>query len=404
MHASRVLLTALTLLLAACGGGTPPPPSSVTLTVEDPMNSFNAAAYQVGTGSWQPLTMTGTTTKTGTFSLSGQTKYGVAVRCSSLEVMVIQATANELANPKIKCSSSSASTVPFTVNVSVDSSLYASGDSVCVNGTGCLPAANNVSISLNLKPGNQDLLLTLQSSGGIKVAKVLKNVNVSSSGSTTASLAPSDQLSPVSLTLPTPPSGYSPISGAPVFYVSAGGTTGMVNASLTSYRPVSGFGSGDRYAALVTSMAANASVSSIQLFSSGAPTLTLPTPWAAGSLSVTQAAHPSMSGLSRNDPDLRAYNLYLQIAGQIYYTATVSKGWLGIGNSYTLPDLSATNLLGYTPPSGSGSFEVSAFLSNTSLISLDLVNPGSLQAGDYIREAKVQTNSYTVGGGTIALP
>jgi ABC-type glycerol-3-phosphate transport system substrate-binding protein len=41
----------LTLVLAACGGGTPPPPSSITLTVEDPMGNFNAAAYQVGPGS-----------------------------------------------------------------------------------------------------------------------------------------------------------------------------------------------------------------------------------------------------------------------------------------------------------------------------------------------------------------
>ncbi|MGK0619372.1 hypothetical protein [Meiothermus cerbereus] len=139
----------LTLVLAACGGGAPPPPSSITLTVEDPMGNFNAAAYQVGSGSWQPLSLSGTTTKTGTFSLGGQTKYGVALRCSSLVVKVIQATASELPNPKLECSSSTPTTVPFTVNVSVDASLLASGDSVCVNGTGCLTASSNVSIGLN---------------------------------------------------------------------------------------------------------------------------------------------------------------------------------------------------------------------------------------------------------------
>ncbi|MER3536426.1 MAG: hypothetical protein C4301_02740, partial [Thermus sp.] len=46
----------LALFLAACGGGTLP--SSITLTVEDPMGNFRAAAYQVGTGSWQVLEMT----------------------------------------------------------------------------------------------------------------------------------------------------------------------------------------------------------------------------------------------------------------------------------------------------------------------------------------------------------
>jgi len=50
--------------------------------------------------------MSGTASKTGTFNLGGQTKCGVAVRCSGLVVKVIQATASELSNPKLECSSS----------------------------------------------------------------------------------------------------------------------------------------------------------------------------------------------------------------------------------------------------------------------------------------------------------
>ncbi|MEZ0348512.1 MAG: hypothetical protein ABWJ90_08385 [Thermus sp.] len=115
--------------------------------------------------------MSGTTTKTGTFNLNNQAKYGVAVRCSSLVVQVIQATASELSNPKLACSSSTPTTVPFTVNVSVNTSLFESGDSVCVNGEACLPASSSVSIGLNLEPGNQDLLVTLSS--GSSVAAVL---------------------------------------------------------------------------------------------------------------------------------------------------------------------------------------------------------------------------------------
>ncbi len=393
------------LLLAGCGGGTPPPPSSITLTVEDPMGNFNAAAYQVGSGSWQLLPMSGNTTKTGTFPLGGQTKYGVAVRCGSQMVKVIQATASELPNPKLECSSSAPTTVSFTVNVSVDASLLASGDSVCVNGTGCLPASGNVSIGLNLKPGTQDLLVTLVNSGSVKVAKVLKNVSVSSGGSTNASLTSSDQLAPVSLTPPTPPTGYTGFPGALVLYLSSSNTgSGFVNASPTSYRPVSGFGGGDRYAALVQANATNASLLSRQIFSSGSPNLSFTAPWSSGSLIVNQTAHPNISGLSRNDSGLQGYRIYLQIAGQIYYTASLTKNWLGSATSYTLPDLSASSLLGYTPPAGSGSFEVSAILSNKNLFALDPNNPSALQAGDYLKEATARTNSYTVGGGSITLP
>ena len=382
-----------------------PTPSSITVTVEDPTNNFNAAAYQVGSGSWQPISLSGTTTKTGTFPLGGRTKYGVAVRCSSLVVKVIQATASELPNPKLECSSSAPTTVPFTVNVSVDASLLASGDSVCVNGTDCLSASGNVSIGLNLKPGTQDLLVTLGNSGSVKVAKVLKNVSVSSGGSTNASLTPSDQLAPVSLTLPTPPTGYTGFPGALVFYLSSSNTGGGgVNASPTGYRPVSGFGGGDRYAALVQASATNASLLSIQIFSSGSPNLSFPAPWSSGSLTVNQTAHPNISGLSRNDSGLQGYRIYLQIAGQIYYTASLTKNWLGSATSYTLPDLSASSLLGYTPPAGSGSFEVSAILSNKNLFALDPNNPSAFQAGDYYRVATAGTNSYTVGGGSITLP
>ena len=369
------------------------------------MGNFNAAAYQVGSGSWQLLPMSGTASKTGTFNLGGQTKYGVAVRCSSLVVKVIQATASELPNPKLECSSSAPTNVSFTVNVNVDTSLFVSGNSVCVNGTDCLSASGNVSIGLNLKPGTQDLLVTLVNSGSVKVAKVLKNVNVISGGSTNANLTSSDQLAPVSLTPPTPPTGYTGFPGALVLYLSSSNTgSGFVNASPTSYRPVSGFGGGDRYAALVQANATNASLLSRQIFSSGSPNLSFPAPWSSGSLTVNQTAHPNISGLSRNDSGLQGYRIYLQIAGQIHYTASLTKNWLGSATSYTLPDLSASSLLGYTPPAGSGSFEVSAILSSKNLFALDPNNPSAFQAGDYYRVATAGTNSYTVGGGSITLP
>jgi len=398
---NRLLLLPLALFLAACGGGAAPPPGSITLTVEDPMGNFNAAAYQVGSSPWQPLSMSGAP-KTGTFSLGSQSKYGVAVRCSGLVVKVIQATSSELPDPKLSCSSSAPTTVPFTVSVSISSGLFAPGDSVCVNGMGCLPAASTVSIGLNLQPGPQDLLVTLVSGSSVKVAKVLNSVSVSSGGSTSVSLTPTDQLSPVSLSLPTPPAGYSSPSVA-VVYRSANGTIGGVNASATSYRPVSGFASGDLYYAELNASSGNSFLTST-LFFTGTPSLSLPAPWTPGSLSVTQTAHPSLSGLSRSESDLQGYKITLSLFGNLDHTTFLSKGWLGSATSYSVPDLSSPSLLGYTTPTtGSGFFTVTALLSNQPLLALDPSNfiPS---AGDYLQGATAQTTSYTVGGGPLTLP
>ncbi len=402
----------LALFLAACGGGTPPPPDSITLTVEDPMGRFGAAAYQVGTGSWQTLTMTRSGDNwTGTFSMSSQTKYGVAVRCNDgsggVKVIVIQATSTELANPKVVCSSTAPpSPVSFTVNVSISGITVSSGDRVCVNDSNCSPplgaSASSATINANLEPGTRDLLVALKDSSGlVKVAKVVRGVNVTSGGSTSVSLGSSDQLSPVSFTVPSVP-GYTSI--AFVGYLSANGTaTGLVNASSNSYRPVSGFGSGDLYLATILASGPNAMLMSLQFFNSGAPSLAFPTPWSSGSLTVTQTAHPTVTGLTRSDADLQGYAISLTKFAQLYYTAILSKAWLGTANSYTLPDLSSQ--LGYTPLSNgtNASFSVAALLSNKAFNT----NPSALAAfaaGDYIRLAGAFTDSFTVGGGPINLP
>lgn len=400
-----LVFASLTLLLAACGGGPPPPPSSITLTVENATGNFDAAAYQVGSGPWQTLTMSGTTTKTATFNLGSESKYGVAVRCSNLTVQVIQATNSELANPKLVCSSPAPSTVSFTVDVNIASSLLAPGDQVCLNDASCQSAMASVSITANLEAGNRDLLITLKgSSGSVKVAKVQKGVNVSAGGSTTVSLGPADQLAIVSFSAPSAPAGYTASGGALVGYLSANNTaSGFVNASPTSYRPVSGFSSGDRYGAVAFASATNAILLSYQFFSSGAPSLSFPAPWSSGSLTIQQTAHPSISGLARTENDLRGYVIYLQLPAQLYHTTVLSKGWLGSTTSYSLPNLSSQ--LGYTAPSGgSGNLEVSALLSNRAILSLSSADLAALGAGDYIRVAQVHTSSYTVGGGQTTLP
>ncbi|WP_026234937.1 hypothetical protein [Calidithermus timidus] len=413
-----LLATAVVLFLAACGGGTPPPPNSITLTVEDPGGSFGAALYQVGSGSWQPLTLSGTTTKTGTFNLGSQSKYGVAVRCgsgSSAQVQLIQATNAELANPKVVCST--LTPVPFTVQVNLSTVMGAWGiqpsDQVAVGlgpGNSAAVGSNTtVDVNANLPLGPQDLVITVFDPSGLTVrgAKVVRNVNVTNGGSTNVMLQTSDSTSLVNFTAPTLPSGYSfnslgPGVQAAIFYVSGDNKgTGMVGAG-TSYRPVAGFGSGDRYIAATSATNATntGSVRQFKGFGGGAPSLSLPTPWPAGSLGVTAAAHPTISGLSYSGANLKAYSVALTGSG-LSYQVTLSNGWLGSTSSYAVPDLSSG--LSYTPFSGSVSVKISAVLSPGNLLSLDATDPAVFTASTEVAGPSAE-GSYTVGGSPITLP
>jgi hypothetical protein len=164
---------------------------------------------------------------------------------------------------------------------------------------------------------------------------------------------------------------------------------------------VSGFASGDLYYAELNASSGNSFLTST-LFFTGAPSLSLPNPWTSGNLSVTQTAHPTLSGLNRTESDLQGYKITLSLFGNLDHTTFLSKGWLGSDTSYSVPDLSSQ--LGYTTPTaGSGIFTVTALLSNQPLLALD---PSSFipSAGDYLQGATAQTTSYTVGGGPLTLP
>lgn len=137
-------------------------------------------------------------------------------------------------------------------------------------------------------------------------------------------------------------------------------------------------------------------------FTSGSPSVTLPNPWALGSLSVNDAAHPQVSGLSYTAPDLKSYRISLENANLIY-EALLSKGWLGSATSYTFPDL--TGLLGYTAYANSSTvnLSVTATLSSQNVLALDPSDPSSFTANTDVREA-IARGRYTVGGGNVTFP
>jgi len=406
---------ALTLVLATCGGGAPPPPSSITVTVVDPQNGGYSGVYQLGSGAWQALNFSA---GSATFALGSESKYGVAVRCgtgSNTRVHLIQATNSELASPKITCSSPSApSTVPFTVNVNLSAVQSPWGiqatDVVFVNLVNRLVGSDTtVPVSASLPAGAQDLLVSLvdPNTPTFRGAKVVRNVNVTSGGSTTVTLQPGDQLPSASLTPPTLPAGYiyddtfGTELQALVYYASNTSAFGFVGVN-NAYRPVAGFASGDRYLALssATNTSNTGSLTVWKGFTSGSPSLSFPAPWAANNLTVTAAAHPTVSGLNRTDAELRAYSIALTGAS-LFFQATLSKNWLGSQTSYTLPNLSSQ--LTYTPFSGSVSATVGALISSQSILSAELSDPASFTSNTDIRVA-VAEKSYTVEGSNITLP
>lgn len=422
-HTSRLLLLVFGVLLAACGGGSSPPPSSITLTVVDGQNLGYSASYQLGSGAWTALTLS--SSNTYTLNLSGNTVYGVAVRCNPLlpgmatEVHLIQAAATELSNPKVTCSGPTPNTVAYTLNVDVSGVPgVVAGDTVTVSGKGfsaggnVLNPANSVTVSLSAPAGIQDLLVTVSASGNptnYKVAKVLRNVNISNGGSSSTSLGAADALASANLSVSVP-SGFIPTFGsASVNYLSSdnqgqgwvGHATGSAATSFP-YRPVSGFGAGDRYLAFAVAGNSGNVLERFKGGSGGALSLTLPNPWAPGSLSLSAQAHPTVSGLSYGGANLQAYRLELEDS-TLVYQATLGKGWLGSSTTYTFPDLAS--LLGYTPFANASTVQasVSALLSPSPVLSLDESDPASFTATTDIALA-IATGTYTVGGSNLSLP
>jgi len=413
------------LLLAGCGGGTPPPPGSITLTVVDAQNVGYAAAYQLGSGAWTTLT-TSPGTNTYTINLSGNTTYGVAVRCAPFppgttpEVHVIQATPSELANPKVTCSPPNPSTVSYTLNVDVSGlNSAAGGDWVAVTGQGFFTGntvgnpPGTVVVSLNAPQGTQDLLVTVYSPGNplnYKAAKVVRNVNVTSGGSSTVNLGNADALSPQGVTVTSPP-GFGVVS-AGVAYLSKDqkgsgqvGSASGANANSFTYRPVSGFLSGDRYVAFAVALDATPTqvLERYKGFTSGPVTLSFPSSWSPGSLTTSGTVHPTISGLSYGGgTNLRSYKINLENASLVY-DATVSKGWLGSATSYAIPDLASQ--LSYTPYNSGDTVYISvcAVLSPNPVLDLDQNDLASLTATTDI-SLLCALGSYVVGGGSVALP
>ncbi len=361
----------LALLLGACGGGAGSGSGgTVTVNFVDAGGTPWAppkVATQVGTGSWQGAP-SGTSV---TLNLPpGVVQYGVAIECGT-ETQVFQLTKGEAPNPTLRCS---AANVPASVNVTLSYN-----DSAFPTTTVRQYNVNTLEVSfgaltsnpatLTVLPGQGDLLVALYDTSGTPIAlKALLNQNFASGASFTLNFVAGDATSGTGNTGSyTVPAGFT-TGGTAVFHVTPGGAYALLKGDFSAPGnplafplPPSGL-SGQRVV-YANASSGNLSVLSVEAFTGTSYTPTLPPVF--NPTVNTSGKLPAFSGLSASGSDFLGYSFSANWPGKSL-TVSVSKGWIGMGTSYALPDLSS---LGFPVPSTGDTvgYQAIAYYSNKPL-------------------------------------
>jgi len=413
----------LSLTVSAPGGGGGSP-SQVTVQVLDPSGNGYTGYYQDSNqNNWQPLNFTN---NQATFNVSGS-RYGVAVVCgsgSTESTQVVLATVSESNLATLSCPSNSAPPAGPTITVTVDASQIASvvapGDEVIVNGSSSSTLNSSLESTVSYQEstsGPVDLVVQIQQPNGgpTEAVKVVRNVT---SSNPTITFTPSDLTNPQSVTLTNPP----PASFSQYVdyeYITASNTgIADLTVSNSSYLPVAGFQSGDRYISFTEATQGNYSAGDGQQditfegYATAPTSVAFATPWSTGALSSNSAGLPQISGLSY--PGAIAYEVdYFPPSGQ-FLSVLVSSGYLAGATSFDLASLSTLlNSTGYTvPPNGTNvDVEVSALVSPMGLQrSLEFLGffDNSTLLPLYTSDLDIQlasaTTQYIVGGGAVSFP
>jgi len=420
----------LSLTVSAPGGGGGSP-SQVTVQVSDPSGNGYTGYYQDSNqNNWQPLNFTN---NQATFNVSGS-RYGVAVVCgsgSTESTQVVLATVSESNLATLSCPSNSAPPAGPTITVTVDASQIASvvapGDEVIVNGSSSSTLNSSLESTVSYQEstsGPVDLVVQIQQPNGgpTEAVKVVRNVT---SSNPTITFTPSDLTNAQSVTLTNPP----PASFSQYVdyeYITASNTgIADLTVSNSSYLPVAGFQSGDRYISFTEATQGNYSAGDGQQditfegYATAPTSVAFATPWSTGALSSNSAGLPQISGLSY--PGAIAYEVdYFPPSGQ-FLSVLVSSGYLAGATSFDLASLSTLlNSTGYTvPPNGTNvDVAVSALVSPMGLQqSLEFLNflytdpnpfppfpPSPLLTSDLDIQLANATTQYIVGGGAVSFP
>ncbi|GEM90820.1 hypothetical protein [Oceanithermus desulfurans] len=352
-----MLLVLTALVLTACPSPAPAKNVSVTATGAD------AAAYRVGSGSWQvPDDVT-------SFAFTATGAYEVAVRCGD-DTTVWSLTKADTETPDLSCPPAAASPIAFDVTFdvtsvagAVEAALYY-GDNAMTAGT----TAGTFNVT-DGSTGEQDLVLVALDGSGTPIAADMLTVNVTAGGSYSITLAAGDTANVISGSIADfsaqVPAGW-PTAGAMMLTITPKGTGVMGGILGSSGGSFTSFAFSDHDLAFVMASDGSGVQNLIHLATSTTPgasfTADLPAPF---SVTVSSDTFPTISGLSVSDPQLRMYGITMSWATKTL-SAMVSTGFLASATSYTLPDLTGlTGFTGFAPASGDTvSVNSSAFYSS----------------------------------------
>ena len=386
-----MLLVLTALVLTACPSPVPAKNVSVTATGAD------AAAYRVGSGSWQvPDDVT-------SFAFTATGAYEVAVRCGD-DTSVWSLTKADTETLDLSCPPAATSPVAFDVTFDV-SSVAGAVEAELYYGENSMASATTTGTFnvTNGSAGEQDLVLVALDGSGTPIAADMLTVNVTAGGSYSITLAAGDTANVISGSIADfsaqVPGGWPP-AGAMMLTVTPKGTAVMGGFLGSSGGPFTSFTFGDHDLAFVMAADGSGVQSLLQLATSTAPgasfTVDLPAPFSA---TVTSDTFPTVSGLSISDPELRMYGITMGWTTKTL-SAMVSTGFLAGATSYTLPDLTGlAGFTGFAPASGDAvTVNSSVFYASLTTSELfDLMNvdsPFGLPAGESVRIAEDQ-DTYT---------
>jgi len=374
------LLFGLGLFLAACntgttgdggggggGGGGDGGGTAVTVTVTAP--GATAAAYQVGSGSWQ----TASDPESFTFEVPGGGAYQVAVYCggSGDPVLLFSLTTDELTALADLCGGGGdgGGTVSFTVNYTVTGVSGAAGV-VLYHKAGTafgLGPAGTISVT-NGVAGEQDLVLVVYDGSQNPLAAKLKTVTVSTGGSYAINVTGADAIGLKNFDFTgAVPSGW-PQAGYGVISWTARGTGVPAGGGMGASGPYADFPFAERTAFLAYAADDVGTPTDYLAFAKSVAGNDAPAVTFLGPINPSAAAASGalleVSGLTLPD-GLLGYRIELgDVPTPIH--AQVSAGYLGNATSYTVPDLSG--LGGFPPPpTGTVTVRVELIVSNRTL-------------------------------------
>ena len=354
-----MLLVLSAMIFSACSG--PAPAKNVSFTAA----GADAAAYRVGSGSWQvPDDVT-------SFAFTATGAYEVAVRCGD-DTAIWSVTKADTETVDLSCPAPPPSPISFTVTYNVTAVSGATQTVLFYNNN----AKSDVTTSGTFNvtdgaPGTQDLVLVALDGTATPIAARMVTINASDGGSYDITMTASDTANVVSSGSVGDfsaqiPSGW-PGGMAAVGTLTPNGTLVEGGFMTEAGGPYTAFAGGDYDFLYVVTSDVSGTKTLIYSAASTAPgaafAVSLPATMEA---TVNTDAFPTVVGLSMADPDLRLFTVSVKWSSSRSINVMITPAFLGSSNAYTVPDLSSLpGFAGFGPASGDAvRVDTAAFMSS----------------------------------------